>query len=208
MDESNDAVKRKTRNVKRGSESGQSLIELMIAIGIAGIFITGATFSVDVALRLTSQNKQAQPASFLAQELMDAVVVAARANWQGNIAAPFTTGGSYFISGGSSIAGTESKILNNLTYTRSFIITDPATDASKKLITVTVTWPVGASVGTVTLQRYVTRNQNVVFRQTDWSGGPTGLSTATFGDQTKFYQGTNMDSTTGGILFISGLLHP
>jgi len=192
------------------SKSGQSLIELLIAIGIAGIFISGATLSVDVALRSTTQNKQAQPASQLAQELLDAVVVAARANWQGNIAnPPIVLGAPYVITAaGASAAGTEFKDLNGLRYTRSFAVADVSpVDSSKKSITVTVTWPVGASLGTVTLARIVTRNQNAVFRQTDWSGGSGQFGV--FNDATKFdTQSGEIKITDGGSIYLNGFSAP
>ncbi len=206
----NKIVESRKLKVKSGFQSGQSLIELLIAIGVAGIFITGAMLSVDVALRSTAQNKQVQPASFLAQELMDAVVVAARTNWQQNIAAP-TLGNPYFISVGVSTAGKEaSSPLNGVTYQRFFTISDASpVDASKKLIMVTVEWPAASPTNNITLARYVTRNQNAVFRQTDWSGG--GGQSGIFADATKFdvqSPSGGMHTSEGGSIYLEGFSAP
>jgi prepilin-type N-terminal cleavage/methylation domain-containing protein len=197
------------KRAESGSQSGQSLIELLVAMSIAGIFIGGVTIALDVALRSTTQSKHAQPASLLVQELLDTVAVAARANWQGSIAVlPLNT--PYHIMNGVAVAGSESKTpdVNGLVYTRFFTVADVIPpDASRKLITVTATWPAGASIGTVTLARYVTRSQNSAFRQTDWSGdsGQSGL----FIDAAKFAaQSGIIKVTDGGFIYLDGFSAP
>lgn len=206
----NKTVESKRLKVKSGLQSGQSLIELLIAIGVAGIFITGAALSVDVALRSTSQNKQVQPAGQLAQELLDNVVVAARANWQTNIAS-LMLGSPYYVSVGVTTAGKEATpllLLNGIQYQRFFVVSDLVSpDPLQKSITVTVEWPAASPTASITLTRFVARNQNFAFQQTDWSGGigQPGF----FVDATKFdTQSGAIKISEGGSMYLNGFSAP
>lgn len=189
-------------------QRGQSLIELLVAIGVAGIFITGATLSLDVAIRSTKQNKQSQPAAQLAQELLDNVSVVSQSNWASVVAVAgpsfISTSGVFSVATGKEIVAS----VSGVDYQRYFIVSDlPAgADPSRKVITVTVEWPAVGPTNRVSLSRSVTRHENAVFRQTDWSGG-AGQPGA-FQDATKFDTRSNMTVSEGGSLSITGLPHP
>ena len=56
---------------KFNNTKGQSLIELLVALSMAGIFIVGMTSAIEVSLRTGAQNEFMQAASLLAQEELD-----------------------------------------------------------------------------------------------------------------------------------------
>src|SRR3989338_5784757 len=63
------------------TNSGQSLIEVLIAIAIGTIFITGIVGILVLTLRVGFQNKFTQSAAELAGGLTDQIAVFADANW-------------------------------------------------------------------------------------------------------------------------------
>lgn len=188
---------------------GQSLIELLVAIGIAGAFIFGATVAVNVGVKSTTQTKDAQQLTQLAQELLDGVTTVAQSSWNSvaNVTAPsFLSGSPLTVQ-----AGEDSPI--DPLYHRSFTVDgvsrngssdidsagtdDPAT----KLIRVTVR----RDSAQVTLSKYITRYQTGVLKQTDWSGG--GGQTSAAVDPTKFdTKDASIDvTTTPGSIQLIGL---
>ena len=60
---------------------GQSLIEILIAVTVAGVLVGGSAVLVTVVLQSTTQNRYFQAAGLLGQELMDRVTVFAEAKW-------------------------------------------------------------------------------------------------------------------------------
>ena len=73
----------KTKNYKPETinQSGQSLVEILIAVSVGAIFIIAAGTLIAVTMRISAQNKFFQPASFLAQDLIDKVTVFAESRW-------------------------------------------------------------------------------------------------------------------------------
>ncbi|MEK7635534.1 MAG: prepilin-type N-terminal cleavage/methylation domain-containing protein [Patescibacteria group bacterium] len=61
--------------------SGQSLIELIIALTIGGIFITAATSAIYLVLRNSLEVRMNQIASFLAQEYFDNINAISQSRW-------------------------------------------------------------------------------------------------------------------------------
>lgn len=165
---------------------GQSLIELLIAIGVGVIIIIAGVSAVSVYLRVASQDVTYQGATFLAQELMDKIVVTAEGGWR-KIAdasnslyylATSTTG--YVVT-----TSTEMVIIGDLNYVRYFNSTSTCRDASEaigacgvddpstKKITVVVDWFYRGATSTIMIEKYITRTSNSVLWQTDWVGGAT-----------------------------------
>lgn len=62
-------------------QKGQSLIEILIAVTVAGLLVGGAAALISVVLQSGTQSRYYQAASGLAQELMDRVTVFAEARW-------------------------------------------------------------------------------------------------------------------------------
>jgi len=67
--------------MKLSNQSGQSLVEILIAIGVAAILIGAATFSISIALRSNIVNQRIQIATGLAQELITKSRVITDAQW-------------------------------------------------------------------------------------------------------------------------------
>lgn len=177
------------------SERGQSLIEIMIALGIGAVLIVGAVAAITTSLKSGSENKTNQIGSFLNQELVDNVTVYARSNWRsiwdlnkGSSQYHLTPSGSFF----ATSTGQETTIVDGASYSRFFTIQNVSRDSnnnielessynaanddpSTQLITVTTTWNSAGSVSSSILNKYITRYRNEVFVQTDWSGGATVL---------------------------------
>lgn len=169
------------------NNKGQSLIEILIGIGIAAIIIGGAAVTIGLTLRSNVQTKNVQIATGFAQQLLDQLTDFANANWH-NV---YDIGGSYYLTsvGGtiSSVSGQESlPPVEDITYSRSFIVKNVSRDGSGNIesvynaanddpstqkVVVTVSWPVGVDTQTIVLNKIFTRNRNLIFHQTDWSGG-------------------------------------
>ncbi|MFA6365398.1 MAG: LamG-like jellyroll fold domain-containing protein [Candidatus Paceibacterota bacterium] len=75
-------------------------------------------------------------------------------------------------------------------------------DPSTQKVTSITEWPTKASTGQVSFSDYITRSRNVIFQQTDWSGGVSGgVDTS---PQSTFTSSTNVNSS-GGSIRIQGL---
>ncbi len=172
------------------------MIEILIGITVAGILISGAVLTITVSLRSNVQNKNIQSATSLGQELLDKTSVYTEGGWL-NIYSLEKSPTQYHLatSGPSFIAssGAEAIELDGISFTRYFVLENVnrnsdgnivtsggADDPSTQKITVVVSWPEGGDTPTTSFNKYLTRGHNLVFRQTDWSGGSgqTGPITA------------------------------
>lgn len=120
--------------VKFNFNKGQSLIEIIIGISIAGILAGGATTAIALILRSNFDAKTTQTASFLASEYLDNIGSIAESNWlriyclpDGNCPGMAKGPDSKFyldLSGQSYsiISGTTSTIVEGRTFTRYFYI--------------------------------------------------------------------------------------
>ncbi len=166
--------------------SGQSLIEILVGIAVGVIIIGGVTATIAITLRSNVQNKNIQTATSLSQELLDKLTDFAGANWHKIDA---LSGSHYLQTAGTTFAataGSDTTVLEGITFTRSFTIEnvsrDPTTDTiesvynaanndpSTKKAVVLITWPVGPDTAQVSLNKFLTRSKNLIFHQTDWSG--------------------------------------
>ena len=190
---------------------GQSLIELLIAIGVAGLFITGVTSTIEFALKSSVVGRASQTASYLGQELLDAVSVIANANW---LLVGGVVGSAYVVPPTTVSLGTELVPANGINYTRFFTVEHISRDAnnnvleiydvdfddpSTKRIVVTLSWPGG---GLLTFTKLITRHQNAAFVQTDWFGGDS--QNGIILDSTKFATQSGIDVSQSGSLKLSG----
>lgn len=169
---------------------GQSLVEILVAITIATILIGGAVGTIALTLRSNVQNKNLQIANSLGQELLDQASVFAEANWH-NIYSPTVVKGSpyYLAISGSAFSltpGSEAVTVDGVTFNRSFVIENVSRDSSDNIeavynpanddpstqkLTVTTAWLQGTQTAMTSLNKYLIRSKNLVFHQTDWSGG-------------------------------------
>lgn len=208
--------------MSREGQRGQSLIELVIAIAVGVLFITGALGIIVVSLRVNLQNTGSQSATELTQELLEQVTVFANADWHNLDLAPAATGTPLYLvpSGGffTLATGTEAIVLTGDTnqYSRSFALYDVYRDASNNIgdendtydpstlrVVSSVTWTESGDVASLVAEKYVARIRNRQFLQTDWSGGP-GEDTPVL-TTTLFSTSTNIHYATSGQITITDL---
>ena len=116
------------------------------------------------------------------------------------------------------------RLYNSSAYLRSFYVENVcrSTDASSTIsgtapcadgtsddplaqkVTISTSWTVAGNTNAVTLQDYLTRWQNAIFWQTDWSGGDGDGDVYTT-PGTTFASSSNIDITTSGSIRIIGL---
>ena len=191
------------------SRRGQSLIELIVAIGIGVLFITAAIGIISLSFRLDFQNKFSQTAGGLAQETLEQVITFANADWHNIDTLENTTPYHPVFSGGFFTAAESGSSTVSLEgagdYEVSFMTdrvyrdTDPGNvdgfvaagsgtyDPSTIKITVSAeqTGQVDRSQR-ASLVHYLTRSRDRVWWQQDWSAGSsTPWGTASFSNATN-----------------------
>ncbi len=209
------------RRKKLKTISGQSLIETLVGIGIATIFITGAIGIMVVSLRIGGQNQNSQPAIELANGLLDQISVVAQTNWhtiadaspKGEASAFHLTPADSFFSLAS---GSEEITSGNQIYTRHFAVEDVYRDENEAIatsgtldpstlkITATVTWQQTGETATVSTIKYIVRNKSRVFQQTSWTAGP-GNNGPYPSPLTGFSSSSNITYSVAGQLTINDL---
>lgn len=207
-------------------QAGQSLAELIIAIGVGVVIILGGIGTVSVYLRVSSQDITYQKANFLAQEIIDRINVTAEGDWNKIVNA---TTSSYLTPSSTSTgflvqSGQENIALDNTNYVRYFYTTSVCRDAmdfivdcvvvgsindpfTRKIQTV-VGWSYRGAPTNVSLEKYVTRTSNEISFQDNWIGGsscPSSDSVFT-NYNTGFCSSTpNLDfSSNPGVIKIQG----
>lgn len=168
---------------------GQSLVELLIGMGLAVVVMITAMALLQFLLRMSAQDPVVQTGAFLGHETMRAVSAIAEGSWPAIASA--SQGGPYHVEPSpngfvlkSNTPGTGIITINAVPYTVAVTvqpvnraatneisqsgIDDPST---KKIIT-TISWTQQGRAYSNTLERYVARTRNEVSWQTNWVGGP------------------------------------
>lgn len=200
---------------------GQSLIEILVAIGIGVVMVVGALAILVPTLKTSVDLRHAQVAGGLARELLDTLRVVSERNWHSIDSLATTSVNRYFVSATSSpfsvATGTESVVVEESAYTRYFYVDDVMRDTSGKVdesgslrdpstkkVTIVYAWPPREESNTIVY--YLTRYRQELTVQTDWSGGdgaggPVNAMSGTF----AFSSSTNIDySTSTGSIVING----
>lgn len=172
---------------------GQSLVELLIGVGITVVVMITAMTLLQFLLRMSAQDPVAQTGAFLAHQAIRAVTVAAEGSWS-TIASAAGLGGVHHarevVSGSGFVlaSGPAITTVNAIPYTIAITVLPVnrfenaihssmgAPDPSTKKVIATVSWTQGGSIRSSTLESYVARTRNEVLWQTDWVGGATCLS--------------------------------
>lgn len=199
---------------------GQSLIEILVAVGLGVILIGGVTALISVNLRTSSDSKTTQMATSLAQEVMDGAKSAAESDWEGFRGLGSGSANKYYIASSTYAitSGTESLVVGGYNFNRYFYIDSvrrtqcgvgsPTTNATTSSCnsnfplgegdiaqdpsTQKITAVVEWTGGkNVTQVQYVSRAKNATIRQSDWSGGG--------GDNSVLTAANNKYSTAVGI---------
>ena len=227
----------KMKLFNRRGNKGQSLIEIIVGLAISAILITAAATAIALTIKESFEIKISQIASSLSQEYLDNIQVMAESDWFSvyDIAngTPYylTASGTTY----AAISGSTSTVIMGKTFIRDFAVGDVkrdscgvgnitesaltscnmeiggnyvANDPSTLKITVTVVADWGNRDRVFSQSQYLTRYRNLVFHQTDWSGGNGQESFATTSEgaivNNKFTSSNNINfSATSGSLFVS-----
>ncbi len=197
--------------------SGQSLIELLIAIAIGVILLVGAIMIISPALTTNANTERARVSAALGKELLENTRVIAAKDWNVFAALATSSANRFYINSSSSpfiiATGTESVLVATTSYQRYFYLDDVYRNSSGKIdgsgvsldpstrkVTIVYTWPPNNASNTIIT--YLTRYADKVIRQTNWSGGSgqDGPITAT-GTNNRFASSSNIEftSTTGSL---------
>ncbi len=166
--------------------SGQSLVEILIAVAIGTLMIIAAVTLIAPALKISGDLVRGQTANALTKELFENVRIFSEANW-----GPFSSltsgpGTVYYMNATTTpfaaVTGTQTIAVGTSTFDRYFYVEpvmrnaggdiDPLgsiTDPSTKRVTVFSKWAQGGTTSTIVT--YLTRWQSRVAAQTDWSAG-------------------------------------
>lgn len=227
----------KKLNAKRytlNPQKGQSLVEILIAIGIGAILIGGATAVVIPILRSNLETRNVQIATSLTQEYLDNLQNLTEANWFNiyNPPAPKGPASQFYLAPTSTtfmiLSGATSTVIEGRTFTRYFSIENVNRDlCGAGDITANATTTCTSGPGTVGVtddpstqkitatvtwpegrslskSQYLTRIRNEVFVQTDWFEGP-GQEGPITSENNRFATSTNIDYiSTAGSIKIQG----
>jgi len=219
-------------NIK--SISGQSLVEIIIAITVGAILIGAASAAIVPILRSNLETRNVQTASSLAQEYLDNVQNLAESNWLNIYILPGSKGPSsqFYLSATSTtyeiLSGTTSTVVEGRTFTRYFSIENTsrnlcgASDITTNATSSCASGPGSSGVAddpstqkitttitwpenrSISKSQYLTRSRNKVFVQTDWSAGPGQEGPITL-ENNQFATSSNINySTTTGSIKIQG----
>jgi len=207
--------------------NGQSLIELLVALGLIVVVMMMALGIMRFLIHLGATDPVAQTGAIMARKTADAAVEVAAGSWP--TIAGALQGTQYHLatstSGFTLAVGAATSTVNGILYTN-YIMVDPvlrsATDTivaaggtddpATKKITIVSSWSYGTASSTEVIESYVARTRNEVIMQTDWVGGPTCPSrdpvivVGTTPTQFCLVTGGSLDYTsTPGSLRIQGL---
>ncbi|MBI4991748.1 MAG: hypothetical protein HZB99_00830 [Candidatus Harrisonbacteria bacterium] len=194
--------------------SGQALIEILVALGVGVLMIGTASGALFIILRSGELSQKNRLASSLANGLSDNLTAFTESGWQGiyNLA----EGGEnryYLATSANGIVvqtGEELINVNNINFSRYFYIENVSRDAtgnieasynfanddsSTQKATIVVSFPVGGATSTAYGVLYLTRWRNSSFQQTDWSGG-SGYSGPYGEPNTKFFSSAFISAST------------
>ena len=204
------------------NKSGHSLIEVLIAMAVGTITILAAVTVLTLMLRIGKQDVSFQTAAFLEQEVVDKLLVTADRDWQE--VAETSDDKKYYLKtteakGFEIVEGDETVPIDGVNYTyyiefdevnrsdSGAISSSGSSDPSTRKVELSVTWRFQGDDEISTVTKYITRSKNEVFRQTNWSGGPTTPSDETVNAIThRFYESEGLDFVfQPGLLKIEGI---
>jgi len=168
-------------------QSGQSLVELLIAIAIGVISITAGIAALVPVLNITKSSNEAQITGSIAKELLENVRAWSESDWNALRALP--AGAPYHLTTTTSpftpVSGVENLSVASGTYSRYFYREDVLRDSLGNIApgcvsgcevdpsTIKITVYSSSTVNIVrVISQYVARSKNTSYIQTDWSGGP------------------------------------
>lgn len=204
-------------------KSGQSLLEVLIGLGISVIMISAATASLFLVLRSSSANQQMQIANSLANALLDNLTAYSESNWPGVYNLNKGEGNSYYLATSTGQfavqSGQEPVTISGIIFNRYFyaenVSRDPSShniqevysssdeDPSTQKVTIKIGWNLPTSPGSLEIISYITRKNLAFAEQTDWLGGSgVGGPVTDFGNY--YSSASGIDATASGSIKILG----
>lgn len=189
--------------------SGQVLVEVIVAALIIVFVSIAVTQAITSSVRGVDQATSRAVGVFLSQELVETMRAVALEDWH-NITNTTSTSAYYTTTSVTkwvTATGTESVVLNGVTYSRSFTWTEARRsndtnaivgsggyeDPSTVKITTNISWTdLAGRSDSFTQVVYFSRHTNDIYTQTDWSSGPASNRVVTGAD-------TYYDATSSGI---------
>ena len=206
--------------VDQRARRGQSMFEVLVALGIGTLLFLGAITAIAPSLRGNAWASQAETETQLAGGLLSNAKSWAEGNWNSVLALATSSANTYWLSTTSSpyiaVAGTQTISVgvasSTVSSTQYFYLGDVYRDANGN-VTTTVAGNsydpstkqitafakiAGTRTPTTTLVAYLTRNIANIFGQTNWSGGP--------GQNGPITTTNSQFATSTGIIYSSGAL--
>ncbi len=208
------------------TKSGQSLIELILAIALGVVFIGVAALVIAPILKINTETNEAKVGGALGRELMENARLLVENNWHSLDGLIRGAPNYYYLSTSTDIfalnSGVESINIGTTTYNRYFYVENICRDdadgsikgvepcipfdvADPSLAKISIDYAWSPEYATKTFSAIVSRFRNKVTTQTDWSLGPgvNGTTSATTGFVTSFNIYT---TSTPGSLKLSDIL--
>ncbi len=170
------------------SQSGQSLVEILVSVGIVAILISSVVAAIVLTLRVNEQSEKSSVGSTLSQGLLDEVRSITGGRWhdlydlsiKGETSTYHTVGTTII----SIASGTESVIREGVVYTSWFsvenvrrdsggnIVTSGGIkDSSTQKITARTEWNFRGDIASAVIVEYLTRwTRNQVTHFSNWDG--------------------------------------
>jgi len=209
--------------------TGQSLLELLLAIAVGVILIGAMVVVIAPTLKINTETNEAKIGAALGRELVEDLRVVAEKDWHNIDTLATGTSNIFYVTSTNTLlvatSGLQNITIGTTTYTRYFYIEDVCRDnsgnmttttpsifgcandglkddPSTKKATVVFRWPQSA---TNTFSTLFTRWRSRVFGQTDWSSGVTSSIISATSSATGFVTSSNISyaSTTGEIYITS-----
>jgi len=209
------------QNTRNNFRSGQSLIEILIAVAVGAILIGGVLTVISPSLRINTDARRTQIGAGIAKELAEGVRVLSESGWHSIADLAITSLNPHYLITSSSpftaTSGIEVVMVGTSTFNRYFYIDDvkrnlsgdiveggSISDPSTKKLTVVYSWEVGDPRSN---SSYISRSRNYALIQDDWGGGPGQVGPiSTTGTNSLFGTSTDIDySTSTGSIRIQGL---
>jgi len=204
---------------------GQSLIELLVGLGVGAIIILGISTIISANLKSSLNIKNTQLVASFNQEILDSARLSAGADWHNIYNLTKGQGNNYYISSSTQavVSGKELIVADGKNFFRYFYVQNVSRDQcgigeiSTSATTTCSSGPGSGGIASdpliqkviaviedannqviITQDEYVARSRNYSFSQGNWSGGG-GQVGAIIGPNDKF-------STSTGINYSSGTL--
>lgn len=185
---------------KFNTNRGQSLVEILIGIAIGAIVITSGISAVSVAIRINTENKATQTATFLAKQVTDEVKSIADSDWSKIYNLSKAADAKYYPVASSTVLAVSSTVTTTIiegrTYTYYFSVENVnRTRCGLGAVSTGGTAPCQTTYGageseiyedpstqkitahiewlgsrSFTKAQFISRLRNLTFQQTDWSG--------------------------------------